>query len=339
MNYNLLAKFDDSLELVCAAPSSCETISTISDLDFMQEDCIVFLGDKKYLEKFISQTSNIKPHVVVAKKLGAGIDELKKKSLSVWSSEKPHVSITKISKAFFQEKIEGLNYWHDSRQNGEAQVDPTSFIAQGVFLGEGVRIGANVKVHAGCVISAKCEIEEGSEIFPNCTIYPFTKIGKNVRIHAGTTISADGFGYNFDGGVHHKIWHLGGVVIEDDVEIGANSCVDAGTFYATTIGAGSKIDNHVQVGHNCLIGRGVIMCGQVAIAGSARIGDFTVIGGKAAVGNGVHVGSACQIAGNAMVTANLEDKATVGGHPARPLNEWLKGVAWLRTQSLKPRGK
>tara|TARA_R110000868_G_scaffold282927_2_gene543274 strand:- start:4658 stop:5677 length:1020 start_codon:yes stop_codon:yes gene_type:complete len=339
MNYNQLTKFDDTLELVCAAPSSQESISTISDLDFMQPDCIVFLGDQKYLNKFLGLETKIKPHVIVAKKLEANFDQLKAKSLSIWSSEKPHVSITKISKAFYQAKIENLNYWHDSRQNGEAQVDPTSFIAQGVFLGEGVRIAADVKIHAGCVISAHAEIGEGSEIYPNCTIYPFTKIGRNVRIHANSTIGADGFGYNFDGGVHHKIWHLGGVVIEDHVEIGANSCVDAGTFYATTIGAGSKIDNHVQVGHNCLIGRGVIMCGHVAIAGSARIGDFTVIGGKAAVGNGVRVGNACQVAGNAMVTADIEDKAVVGGHPARPLKEWLKGVAWLRNQSLKTRGK
>ena len=128
------------------------------------------------------------------------------------------------------------------------------------------------------------------------------------------------------------------MTIGHNVEIGANSCVDQGTFSPTTIGDGTKVDNHVQIAHNCKIGRGVIICGHVAFGGSAVIGDFTVLGGKAAVGNGVIVGKACQVAGNAMVNSDIEDSSVVAGHPARPLKEWLRGVAWLRQQSLKSKG-
>lgn len=339
MIFTELTKYDNELELVCAPPSGCEDINTICDLDFLKEKSLVFLGDTKFLNKFLSLEKAPRAHLIISDKLTPELERLKPRALSIWCSKKTPISLAKISKPFFDEKIGSLNTWHDGRQNGEAKVDSSSYIAQGVFLGEDVVIGANVKIHAGCVISGACEIGEGTEIYPNVTIYPFTKIGKNVRIHGGSTIGADGFGYNYDSGIHHKVWHIGGVEIHDDVEVGANSCIDAGTFYATSIGAGSKIDNHVQVGHNCLIGRGVIMCGHVAIAGSARVGEFTVIGGKAAVGNGVSVGKGCQVAGNAMVTANIADGSTVGGHPARPLKEWLKGVAWLRQQSLKTKGK
>ncbi len=336
MNFEQLKVTDPDLK-VLEAPSAND-VSTLVDLDHLSDNCLVVLGDKKFLKKFSELKDISKVHVIVLEKIVADAQTLKGKVLSLTSTANIPVSMNRLSKLFYDNKSKELNCWHDGRQNGSAIVDPSSYIAQGVFLGHGVTIEADVKVHAGCVIEGPTHISEGSEIFSNVTIYPFTKIGKNARIHSGTVIGADGYGYNFDKGVHHKVWHYGGVEISDNVEIGANSCVDQGTFSPTLIGQGTKVDNHVQIAHNCKVGAGVIICGHVAFGGSAVIGDYTVIGGKAAVGNGVTVGKACQIAGNAMVNADIEDSSVVGGHPARPIKEWLRGVAWLRQQSLKPKG-
>lgn len=333
MNYAQLKDFDSNLELIAKAPADNENVETICDLEFLTENGLVILGDTKFLDKFMKLENAPKVHVVLGPKVKDA--DLQDRALSVWCSAKPLISMSKLSAPFYERKVRGLNSWHDGRQSGEAQVDPTSLIAQGVFLGENVKIGANVRIHAGVVISSHCEIGEGSEIYPNVTIYPFTKIGKHVRLHGGSTIGADGFGYNFDAGVHHKVWHFGGVVLGDHVEIGANSCVDSGTFSPTLIGAGSKLDNHVQIGHNCQLGHGVIVCGHVALGGSTKLGDFTVVGGKAGFGNGLTLGKACQVAGGALVNCDWPDGSVVAGHPARPLKEWLKGVAWLRKESLK----
>ncbi len=336
MNFEQLKKTDPDLKVEIAP--LVEIVSTLVDLDHLSDHCLVIIGDKKFLNKLISLKDLSKVHVIIHDKLVGDIELLKGNVLSVSITTNLPVTMNRLSKLFYDDKVKEFNYWHDGRQNGSAVIDPSSYIAQGVFLGHDVHIEANVKIHSGCVIEGPCYISENSEVFANVTIYPFTKIGKNARIHSGTVIGADGYGYNFDKGTHHKVWHYGGVEIANDVEIGANSCIDQGTFSPTLIGQGSKIDNHVQIAHNCKVGIGVIICGHVAFGGSAMIGDFTVIGGKAAVGNGVTVGKACQIAGNAMVNSDLEDSSVVGGHPARPIKEWLRGVAWLRQQSLKPKG-
>ncbi len=161
------------------------------------------------------------------------------------------------------------------------------------------------------------------------TIYPFTKIGKGCRIHSGTVIGADGFGYTFHQGQHHKIWHMGGVEISDDVEIGSNTSIDQGTFSPTRIGAGTRIDNLVQIAHNCKIGKGCVLCGQVGLAGSVTLEDFVVIGGQAALGPDCHIGMGTQIGGKAgvMEAAVWPAGSKIAGFPARDLKEWLRGLA------------
>jgi len=155
-------------------------------------------------------------------------------------------------------------------------------------------------------------------------------------LHSGVVVGSDGFGYTFHQGQHKKIWHMGGVSIQDDVEIGSNSTIDMGTFSPTIIGSGTRIDNLVQVAHNVKIGKGCVLCGQSGIAGSAVLEDFVVLGGRAAVGPDVHLGMGCQLAGGSKVTdsAIWPAGSKLGGHPARDLKEWLKGLAYLRKVSL-----
>jgi UDP-3-O-[3-hydroxymyristoyl] glucosamine N-acyltransferase len=238
-----------------------------------------------------------------------------------------------FSKPFYDLKLEGVNDIVDGRQMGSVNQNSSAWIAQGVFIGENVTIAANVKIHSGVVVMSGVSIGENTEIFPNAVIYRNVKIGKNVRIHSHCSIGSDGFGYNFSKGEHLKVWHTGSVVIEDEVEIGANCTIDCGTFSPTLIGAGSKLDNQVQIGHNCKLGIGVIMCGQSGLAGSCIVLDYAVLGGRVAVAPGITIGKAAQIAGNAGVIGNVRDGEVVGGFPARDIKEWMRGVAVLRKMS------
>lgn len=247
------------------------------------------------------------------------------------------LAMSYFSRPFYEQKISNVDLFRDGRQSGTADIDPSAHIAECAFIGEHSRVGANVQIMAGAVLGAFSEVSDNSVIYPNASIYPWVKIGKDCRIHSGAVIGADGFGYNFDKNtnIHQKVWHVGGVVIEEGVEIGANSAVDAGTFSPTIIGAGTKIDNMVQIGHNCRLGKGVVLCGHVAIGGSTTIGDFSVFGGKAGCGHGITLGKGVQVAGGALINCDWGDGSILGGHPARPLKEWMRGLAYLRKESLK----
>tara|TARA_R110002072_G_scaffold534_6_gene3825 strand:+ start:5862 stop:6884 length:1023 start_codon:yes stop_codon:yes gene_type:complete len=338
MGYSLekLTSFDSQLKII--VDNSKVDVESLTNVKALGAHRLVFISSKKFLEQYLAQAS--RDHFLCFDQKFFNsleqelVDELSRTSLAVLTTQDFPMSMCTLSKVFYEQAFENFNDLVDGRQMGTAEIDPSVEISQGVFIGKDVKIGANSKIHAGVVILSQCEIGENCEIFPNVTINQNTKIENDVRIHSGTVIGSDGYGYNFKDGVHHKIWHMGGVKIESHVEIGANSCIDQGTFSPTFIGSGTKIDNHVQIAHNVLLGKGVIICGQCAIAGSATVGDFTVMGGKAALGNDIIVGKACQIAGAAMVTGNLEDGAKVAGHPARPLREWLKGIAYLRKNSL-----
>ena len=338
-----LIKFDPTLKIAKNSEWP-EEILAICSLDGLTSGGVVFIKNAKFLQKLVPAIDN-----AVSLKVGAIVDEkfyalvnaelkaeLDKLPWIATSSQVP-MSLTLLSKPFFDLKMKGVNTQVDGRQMGTVEIHPTAHIAQNVFIGESVKIGANVEIMPGAVILPFSEIGDDTKIFSNVTIYPFTKIGKSCRIHAGTVIGSDGFGYTFNQGQHVKIWHMGGVVIQDQVEIGSNCSIDMGTFSPTIIGAGTRIDNLVQIAHNCKIGRGCVICGQCGIAGSAVLEDFVVMGGRAAVGPDAHIGMGTQIAGGAKVneSAIWPAGSKLGGHPAKDLKEWMRGIAYVRNMSLK----
>ena len=184
----------------------------------------------------------------------------------------------------------------------EATVDPTASVAAGATVERGARIGARSEVHAGVYLGEDVVVGDDCVVHPNATLYARTVLGSRVRIHAGAVVGGDGFGYERDAaGVQVKVPQVGRVVIEDDVEIGANAAIDRATLEETRIGAGTKIDNLVQVGHNTRIGAHCCLVGQSGVSGSVTLGDFVVVAGQAGIadhatiGNGVVVGAQCGV--------------------------------------------
>ena len=221
-----------------------------------------------------------------------------------------------------------------------AVVDPTATLASGVVVDasavirEGAQIGADSHIGSGCAIGAGVMIGFGCEIYPNVTVYPGTTVGSRVIVHAGAVLGSDGFGYVRDRktGHYEKFPQVGRLVIEDDVEIGANATVDRGALDETRIRRGAKIDNLVHIGHNCQIGEDVIIAAQTGLSGSITIENGAVLGGQVGIGEHAHIGEGVMLGGQGGVLPNkiLRGKGVAfWGTPAQPLRQYLKQLATL----------
>ena len=200
-------------------------------------------------------------------------------------------------------------------------------IAAGVIIGPGAVIGDRVRLDAHVVIGDGVSVGDDSILFPHVTLYPGTSVGRRVRLHSGVRLGGDGYGYVFRDGQHQKIEHVGRCIVEDDVEIGANSTVDRGSVDDTVIGAGTKIDNLVHVGHNVRIGKLCLLMAQVGIAGSTHIGDGVILAGQAGIGGHISIGSGARIGGQAGVFGSVPAGETWSGYPARPHRDALRAQA------------
>lgn len=204
----------------------------------------------------------------------------------------------------------------------DAHIDPTSeihdsaWIGPGAVIEAGVTVGPNSKIHPGVVVGKNTRIGADCDIRPNVVIERACTIGDRVTIHPNATIGADGFGYIFREGKHIKIPQIGAVVIEDDVEIGANSCIDRARTGVTRIGQGTKVDNHVQIAHNCDVGEHVIIAGMTGIAGSTEIGDYAMLAGHVGVADHIRIGPGARVAAKSGVSRNVAPGQTVRGYPA-----------------------
>lgn len=210
-----------------------------------------------------------------------------------------------------------------------AQIGDDVDIHLGATVGDDVVIGSRATIHAGVTVMAGCRIGEDVTIFPNAVLYENTVVGTRSLIHAGAVLGSYGFGYDSVSGRHILSAQLGHVVIGPDVEIGASTTIDRGTYGPTTIGEGTKIDNLVMIAHNCRIGRHNVICSQVGIAGSTTTGDYVVMAGQVGIRDHVHIGSRAMLGAMSGVHSNVPDGECYLGIPATPLREQTVRLAAL----------
>ncbi len=228
-----------------------------------------------------------------------------------------------------------LAYFHPEPE-WDSSVHPTAVIGKGVELGVGILIGPyavieddasigdGARIGPHCVVGRGSSIGPGTRLHPHVVTYPGTVIGRGVEVHAGARLGADGFGYTLLDGEHAKIPQVGRCVIEDGVEVGANSTIDRGSLGDTRIGEGVKIDNLVHVGHNVRIGARSLLAALVGIAGSTRLGRGVWMGGQSGAINQVELGDGARVVVQSGVTRNVDAGETVSGWPARPHREQLR---------------
>ena len=276
---------------------------------------ITFLEDSKYLPAFLA-SANVAAVV----------------SLSIKVDGKPTIRVNDPLLAF----ITIFQRFHPQSNSPPPGIHPAAHIHPSAHLGEGVTIEAGVMIgencwvgneshlHAGVVLGAGCRLGDRVTLHPHVVLYPGCLLGSRVIIHANAVIGADGFGYRLHEGSQVKIPQLGHVEIGDDVEIGACTTIDRGTFGATRIGSGTKTDNLVMVAHNCQIGKHNIFASHVAIAGSVTTGDYVVMGGQAGVVDHLFVGEGAMLGAQTGLMTDAKPGEKLLGTPGRPLKDTLR---------------
>jgi UDP-3-O-[3-hydroxymyristoyl] glucosamine N-acyltransferase len=295
------------------------SITGVRPLEVAGEKDLSFLANPRYRDRLPSCRA---AGVLVAEGIEAP-------HLSLVVVENPYAALGRVLTLF------------DRRPRAVPGVDPRSALAEDCRLGEGVSVGPFVTAGPGCRIGDRAVLMAGVTLgpgvvlaedvvlHPSVTIYDGCVIGARCVVHAGSVVGSDGFGYAEEKGSHVKIPQLGNVVIEEDVEIGANVTVDRATFGSTRIGKGTKIDNLVQVGHNCDVGEHSILVAQSGLSGSVRVGRGVVFAGQSGSVGHVQIGDGSRIGAKSAVTGDLKAGSFVIGHPARDHREWKKSQAIL----------
>jgi len=228
------------------------------------------------------------------------------------------------------QRIRGSGSDTAKRIDPTAQVHPTAVLADDVsvgpyaVVGAGTTLGRRARLHAGVCVGRDCRLGDDVVLHPHVVLYDDCQLGQRVIVHANSVIGADGFGYRTQGDRHVKVPQLGRVEIGDDVEIGACSTIDRGTFGPTRVGTGTKIDNLVMIAHNCQVGRHNLLVGQVGIAGSTTTGDYVVMAGQVGVADHLHVGDGAVLGAQAGIHKDVPPGARMLGTPATPVRDQLR---------------
>jgi len=248
--------------------------------------------------------------------------------------DKPQLIVKNVNAAL----IETLRIFAPVLKPATESIDPTAKVATNVKIAKGVSVGANVVIDdgveigqnsiisSGCKIGENSKLGENSRLDSNVVVYHNCCIGNNVIVQANSTIGSTGFGYSFIDGAHRLIPHIGGVIIEDFVEIGANCCIDRAKFGNTIIGAGTKIDNLVQIAHNVVIGKCCLIVGQAGVAGSCKLGDGVVLGGQVGLADNIEIGDGTMIAARSGVMSSVPAGQQLAWTPAIKREDALRTV-------------
>jgi UDP-3-O-[3-hydroxymyristoyl] glucosamine N-acyltransferase len=284
---------------VATAATGTDTASLVADvapLETATSDDLTFLDNTKYLADLGDSSAGF----CLLREEHA---ERAPEGMTLLFSPNPYKAYALTAQAFYAKELDA------------AFVAPGAFVDSSAELGDNTRVDAGAVIGPGVIVGSNCVIGNGASL-SHCLV------GDNVRIYPGVRIGQDGFGFAPDPSGHVKVPQLGRVIIEDNVEVGANTCIDRGSGPDTIIGAGTWIDNLVQIGHNVVLGKGCIIVAQVGISGSTKLGDFVVVGGQAGIAGHLTIGSGAQVAAKSGIISNIEAGAVVGGYPAQPLRDW-----------------
>lgn len=289
-------------------------VSGLGSLDDAGEGQITFLSNPKLAEK-------VRTTKATAVILPKGVNGFGR---NVIETQNPYLAFAKVLTLFSPRSAEPKGVMDGAIVSNSASIGAEVSVYPGAYIGEGVTIGDRVVIHPGAVIYEQAVIGDDVTIHANVSIREHCRIGNRVIIHNGAVIGSDGFGYAPEGKSYYKIPQVGIVVIEDDVEIGANTTIDRAALDVTLIKRGVKLDNLVQVAHNCIVGEDTAIAAQSGISGSTIIGRNVTIGGQVATAGHVKVGDNIILAGRCGVTGNLEQPGVYSGVPPIPHKEWLK---------------
>ena len=296
-----------------------QLITDVKPLADAQAGHLAFLDNRKYLSQLAeTRATAIMINPAFAARVPAAVALLLTKA--------PYHAFAKALHQFYPEAMHSKGAMSGQ---GDPLIHPSARIEAGVCIEPGAVIGREAWIGAGTTIGANAVIGYRVTIGRNCAIGPgatviHALIGNGVILHPGVRIGQDGFGFAMGAEGHLKVPQIGRVIVQDNVEIGANSAIDRGALKDTIIGEGTKIDNLVQIGHNAVIGRHCIIVGQVGIAGSAELGDLVVMGGQGGVAGHLKVGAGAQIAGASHVIDHVPPRARMAGTPALSLREWTR---------------
>ncbi len=255
----------------------------------------------------------------------------------------PQNAYARCLAAMFPEALRPQSMFEAAAINPGASIHPSARIEHGAVIDPGAVIGPRAEIGSGTIIGALAVIGPDVRVGRDCSISPHVTlqhalVGNRVIIHPGVRVGQDGFGFAMGPGGHLKVPQIGRVIIQDDVEIGANCTIDRGGNRDTIIGEGTKIDNLVQIAHNVVIGRHCVIVSHTGISGSATLEDFVVLGGKVGVVGHITIGAGSQIAASSNVATDVPPGSRWGGSPAKPAREWLREVMWVKRMAAR-RGK
>lgn len=288
-----------------------------ASLDEAEAGHVSFLAQANYVRKLDTTRATA---VVVARDLAVDRDDL-----VLLRCDDPELAFTEVVLAFAPAIPTPAPGVHpDASVDESARVDPDASVAAQASVGPDAEIGAGAVLHPGARVGASARIGAGTVLHPNVVVYPHCVVGERCVLHAGVVIGADGLGFRFEGGAWIKTPQVGNVVVEDDVEIGANTAIDCARFGSTRIGAGTKIDNLVHLAHNVQVGRSSLILAQVGVAGSTAIGNGVVLAGQVGVAGHVNIGDGVRVAAQSGVSKDVPPGQELFGTPAGPRRETIR---------------
>jgi UDP-3-O-[3-hydroxymyristoyl] glucosamine N-acyltransferase len=308
--------------------ASAKILEDVASLKTATAQDLSFLDNRKYKADFIESKAGA---CIVSAEMVAEAP----KGMICLVSKNPYKTYALAAQMFYPDEFPAPH------TAPTAYIHPTAKIGKGCTIGHNVFIGPDVEIGEGCWLETGCVIENGVKIGKGCRIGVNTTVshatlGNNIRLYTGVRIGQDGFGFAIDPAGHVKVPQLGRVIIGDKVEIGANTTIDRGAGPDTVIGAGTWIDNLVQIGHNVVIGKGCVIVAQVGISGSTIIGDYVALGGQTGVAGHLKIGMGARVAGKSGVMRDLPPGQEYMGYPAIPMKQHLRQIVALNNL-IKPK--